>query len=109
VDFVIEGAPLVLGQGRGREAGQTASFSSLAGRKAIFLLALILICSPVAGLRPTRAGRERTWKLPRPFSRILLPFFRCLVKVWTNSPRMASPAASAAHGSPQGPLLSASG
>jgi hypothetical protein len=32
--------------------GYTASFSSLAARNATFLLALILIASPVAGLRP---------------------------------------------------------
>jgi hypothetical protein len=38
----------------------TASFSSLAGRNAIFLLALILIASPVAGFLPMRAGRART-------------------------------------------------
>src|SRR5262252_9625524 len=40
--------------------GQTASLSSLAARKATFLLALILIGSPVAGLRPMRAARLRT-------------------------------------------------
>jgi hypothetical protein len=34
----------------------TASFSSLAGRKAIFLLASIFTASPVAGFRPIRAG-----------------------------------------------------
>ena len=39
---------------------QTASFSSLAGRKATFLEALMWICSPVAGLRPMRAARLRT-------------------------------------------------
>ena len=33
----------------------TASFSSFAGRKATFLLALILMASPVAGFRPIRA------------------------------------------------------
>ncbi len=38
----------------------TASFSSFAGRKAIFLLALILMASPVAGFRPIRAARFRT-------------------------------------------------
>jgi hypothetical protein len=38
----------------------TASFSSLAGRKAIFLLALILIASPVAGFRPIVAAPFRT-------------------------------------------------
>jgi hypothetical protein len=40
--------------------GQIASLSSLAGRKAIFLLALIWIGSPVAGLRPIRAARALT-------------------------------------------------
>ena len=38
----------------------TASFSSLAGRNATFLLALILMASPVAGLRPILAARFRT-------------------------------------------------
>jgi hypothetical protein len=42
------------------QAGYTASFSSLAARNATFLLALILIASPVAGLRPIRAGRFLT-------------------------------------------------
>ena len=41
-------------------SGYTASFSSLAARNATFLLALILIASPVAGLRPIRAGRFLT-------------------------------------------------
>jgi hypothetical protein len=36
----------------------TASFSSLDGRKATFLLALILIASPVAGLRPIPTARN---------------------------------------------------
>lgn len=39
---------------------QMASLSSLAVLKAIFLLALISITWPVAGLRPLRAGRSRT-------------------------------------------------
>ncbi len=38
-------------------SGQTASLSSFAGRKAIFLDALIFIGSPVCGLRPERAAR----------------------------------------------------
>ena len=45
---------------------QTDSLSSLAGRKATFLLALIWIGSPVAGLRPMRAARLRTTRMPRP-------------------------------------------
>jgi hypothetical protein len=52
----------------------TASFSSLAGRNAIFLLALILMASPVAGFRPTLAARDRTWKMPRSVRRILCGF-----------------------------------
>ena len=43
-----------------RSRVQTVSFSSLATRKATFLLALILIASPVAGLRPMRAARFLT-------------------------------------------------
>ena len=50
---------------------QIASFRSLAARNATFLLALILMTSPVAGLRPMRAARFRThwsrhgWHQPR--------------------------------------------
>src|SRR5271166_1428947 len=68
----------------------TASFSSLAGRKATFLLAFILIASPVAGLRPILAARFRTWRMPKPVKRILLPFLRWRVVSVTKSPRMAS-------------------
>ena len=60
---------------------QTASFRSLAARKATFLLALILMASPVAGLRPMRAGRLRTCRMPRPPMRMRAPRFRCLVMV----------------------------
>jgi hypothetical protein len=51
----------------------TASFSSLAGRDAIFLLALILMASPVAGFHPILAARFRTWRMPKPVRRILAP------------------------------------
>jgi hypothetical protein len=54
----------------------TASLSSLAGRKAIFLLALILMASPVAGFRPILAARYRTCRMPRPVRRILSPLLR---------------------------------
>ena len=46
----------IVGKSR-RDRIYTASFSSLAGRNAIFLLALILIASPVAGFRPILAAR----------------------------------------------------
>jgi len=39
---------------------QIDSLSSFEARKATFLLALIWIASPVAGLRPMRAARLRT-------------------------------------------------
>ena len=61
--------------------------SSFAARNATFLLALILIASPVAGLRPMRAGRLRTWRMPRPAMRILSPFLRCLEIIVTRSVR----------------------
>ena len=50
----------------------TLSFNSLAGRKAIFLLALIFIVSPVTGFRPMRAGRARTCRMPRSVSQNLI-------------------------------------
>src|SRR5262249_7126125 len=59
-----------------REFDQTASLSSLAARNATFLLALIWIGSPVAGLRPMRAARLRTTRTPRPAMRMRSPFFR---------------------------------
>ena len=46
--------------GSGLNETQTDSFNSLEARKATFLLALIWIASPVAGLRPMRAARLRT-------------------------------------------------
>src|SRR6266540_545404 len=56
-----------------------ASFKSFAARNATFLLALILIASPVAGLRPMRAARFLTCKIPSPAIRMRSPFLRCLV------------------------------
>src|SRR5262249_23404348 len=55
---------------RGERKDQIASFNSLAARKATFLLALIWIGSPVAGLRPMRAARLRTCRMPRPTMRM---------------------------------------
>src|SRR5689334_3395016 len=68
----------------------TASLSSLAARKATFLLALMWMVSPVAGLRPSRAARLRTWRMPSPPMRIRSPFLRCLVTKVTRSPSTAS-------------------
>src|SRR3984893_16014200 len=61
---------------RGSAKGQTASFNSLEARKATFLLALIWIGSPVAGLRPMRAARLRTCRMPKPTMRMRSPFLR---------------------------------
>src|SRR6476660_1088383 len=71
-------------------AGQTASLRSFEARKATFLLALILIGSPVAGLRPMRAARLRTCRMPRPPMRMRSPFFRCFTTRSTMLPRIAS-------------------
>ena len=84
--------PATIGQSAAVEEGMlckpqplayTASFSSLAGRNAIFLLALILMASPIAGFRPYVTALFRTWRMPRPFRRILSP----LVVSVTKSPR----------------------
>src|SRR6202048_1048902 len=69
---------------------QTDSLSSLAARNATFLLALIWMGSPVAGLRPMRAARLRTCRMPSPPMRMRSPFLRCLVTRPTRSPSTAS-------------------
>ena len=58
--------------------GQIAIFKSLAARKATLLLALILIASPVIGLRPMRAARLRTSRMPSPAIFTRSPFFQVL-------------------------------
>src|SRR3979409_1818452 len=63
---------------KNRIAAYTASFNSLVARKATFLLALILIGSPVAGLRPLRAARVRTTRMPSPPMRMRSAFLRGL-------------------------------
>src|SRR5271166_5299533 len=67
---------LLFSEKRVAPRAQIASLSSFAGRNATFLLALIWICSPVAGLRPIRAARERTCRIPRPAMRTRSPIFR---------------------------------
>src|ERR1043166_9385047 len=69
---------------------QTDSLSSLAARKATFLEALIWMGAPVAGLRPMRAARLRTTRMPSPPMRMRSPFFRCLVTKPTGSLSTAS-------------------
>lgn len=54
----------------------TASFNALPGLNAGTLLAAISISSPVCGLRPLRAARSRTSKLPNPISCTLSPCFK---------------------------------
>ena len=54
----------------------TASLSALPGLKAGTLLAAISISLPVCGLRPLRAARSRTSKLPKPINCTLSPFAR---------------------------------
>src|SRR6195952_4721161 len=62
-----------------------ASLSSLAGRNPTFRLALIWMLSPVAGLRPMRASRVLTARMPSPLMRTRAPCFRCVVTVATKS------------------------
>src|SRR3546814_3021533 len=64
----------------GRRAAQfTASFSALPALKAGFFAAAIWISSPVRGLRPVRAARARTSKVPKPIRLTLSPAFRAPV------------------------------
>src|SRR5215471_16797301 len=63
----------------------------LLGRKATFLLALMWIDSPVAGLRPTRAARLRTTKIPSPAIFTRSPFFKCSVIMPIRSSSICRP------------------
>jgi len=53
-----------------------ASFNALPGRNLGTLAALILIDAPVRGLRPIRAARFPTAKVPKPTSDTEPPFFK---------------------------------
>src|SRR2546427_12986425 len=64
-----------------------AAASSLPGRKRATLRALISICSPVCGLRPTRALRLDTVKVPKPTRATRSPFFSALVTPATTESR----------------------
>src|SRR4249919_2782612 len=57
----------------------TASFSALPALNDGFFDFWILIVSPVFGLRPSRAARSRTWKVPKPTRVTASPFFSALV------------------------------
>src|SRR6185503_21339883 len=77
---------------REERVDQIDFLSSLAARNATFLLALILIASPVAGLRPMRAARLRTCRTPNPAIRMRQPFFRFFTSRAITSFMIASPA-----------------
>ena len=49
----------------------------LGGPEGNLLAGLDLMASPVAGFRPMRAARLRTWRMPSPGMRIRSPFFKC--------------------------------
>src|SRR6185437_13960473 len=53
----------------------SASFSALPALNAGTFDALILMVTPVRGLRPVRAARLRTTKVPKPTSETSSPFF----------------------------------
>ncbi len=68
-----------------------ASLSALPALNTGCLEALILISSPVCGLRPIRAERLRTVKEPKPIKVTLSPFLSALVIAWVM-PSTARPA-----------------
>ena len=69
-----------------------ASFRPLPGRNFGTLAFLILIAAPVRGLRPVRAARLPTAKVPKPTRETVPPFF----KVVRTAPMVASRARPAA-------------
>src|SRR5690554_6389083 len=70
----------------------TASFRALPALKPGTLAAAILISAPVCGLRPVRAARSLTEKVPNPTSTTESPFFRAPVMLSTTA-STARPAA----------------
>jgi len=50
-----------------------------------FFEAAILMVSPVFGLRPVRAARSRTWKVPKPTRVTASPSFSALVMAATTA------------------------
>src|SRR5690606_36468915 len=69
-----------------------ASLSSLPALRRTFLLALIVIVAPVAGLRPLRAARLLTEKLPNPGTWMRSPFLSAF-EIASIAASNASPAA----------------
>lgn len=71
----------------------TASFNALPAVNFGALLAMIVICSPVDGLRPVRSARLATVKLPNPISCTGSPRARARVRFSSaeSSARPASP------------------
>src|SRR5690606_29992067 len=68
------------------------SLSSLPILKRTFLLALMVIVAPVAGLRPLRAARLETLKLPKPGTCTRSPFLSAF-EIASIAASNASPAA----------------
>lgn len=68
----------------------TAAFSVAPALNAGTLDALIFSASPVLGLRPVRAARLRTSKLPKPIKAILSPFFKVLRIISSSAASLCS-------------------
>src|SRR5690554_7188195 len=70
----------------------TASLSALPALKLGTLAALISIGSPVCGLRPVRAARSLTVKIPKPTRETVSPFLRLSVtlSIMASSARLAA-------------------
>jgi hypothetical protein len=70
----------------------TASFNALPGRNLGILADLILIAAPVRGLRPARAARLVTAKVPKP-EMDTLPLFFSVLRMAPTAASKARPAA----------------
>jgi len=68
----------------------TAALSVAPALNAGALLALIFIAAPVDGLRPARAARFLTSKVPKPTRATLSPFFRVAVMMSISAPMVLS-------------------
>src|SRR4029078_10367192 len=78
--------------GRARRNQLSASLSALPARNLGTFAALILIAAPVRGLRPLRAARLPTVKVPNPTSDTAVFFFRLVLTppIIASSARVAA-------------------
>ena len=88
----FSGSIIAWGKLQGVISGKPLSFSGQHLFNTCFAIALILMVAPVRGLRPVRAARLVTAKVPKPTIDTLPPFFKvvCTPPIMASSARVAA-------------------